>query len=51
MVTAQTNTPKISGTIAHKKTKFCLCVDYFGVQYFSKEDMKHLIYALQDKYI
>ena len=34
-----------------RKTKFCLCVDDFGVQYFSKEDADHLIAALQEKYI
>ena len=34
-----------------KKTKFCLCVDDFGVQYFSQDDINHLINALQDKYI
>ena len=33
------------------KTKFCLCVDDFGVQYFSQEDVEHLLQALQDKYI
>ena len=34
-----------------RKTKFCLCVDDFGVQYFSKGDAIHLIQALQEKYI
>ena len=34
-----------------RKTKFCLCVDDFGVQYFCKEDANHLINALQQKYI
>ena len=34
-----------------RKTKFCLCVDDFGVQYFSKDDANHLIAALQEKYI
>ena len=33
-----------------RKTKFCLCVDDFGVQYFSQDDKMHLINALQDKY-
>ena len=32
-----------------RKTKFYLCVDDFGVQYFSKEDANHLIKALQVK--
>ena len=31
-----------------RKTKFCLCVDGFGVQYFSKEDTTHLIQAPQE---
>ena len=34
-----------------RKTKFCLCVDDFGVQYFSKDDANHLIASLQEKYI
>ena len=34
-----------------RKTKFCLCVDDFGVQNFSKDDATHLIQALQEKYI
>ena len=33
-----------------RKTKFCLCVDSFGVQYFSDDDAQHLISALEDKY-
>ena len=33
-----------------RKTKFCLCVDDFGVQYFSERDAQHLISALRDKY-
>ena len=28
-------------------TKFCLCVDDFGVKYFAKQDAEHLISALQ----
>ena len=33
---------------AHKtrKTKFCLCMDDFGVQYYSKADTDHLISSL-----
>ena len=31
-----------------RKTIFCLCVDDFGVKYFSKADANHLIKALQD---
>ena len=36
----------------HKQnpSKFCLCVDNFGVKYFSKTDLNHLITALQTKY-
>ena len=34
-----------------RKTKFYLCIDNFGVQYFSKGDTNHLINALQQKYI
>jgi hypothetical protein len=30
-----------------KPTKFCLCVDDFGVKYFNKEDASHLINALK----
>ena len=33
-----------------KKTKFCLCVDDFGIKYFSKADADHLIHALRQKY-
>ena len=33
-----------------RKTKFCLCVDDFGVQYFSEADKNHVVNALQDKY-
>ena len=30
-----------------RKIKFCLCVDDFGVQYFTKDDANHLIKSLQ----
>ena len=33
-----------------RKTKFCLCVDDFGIQYFSKDDIDHLLRAFQTKY-
>ena len=33
-----------------RKTKFCLCVDDFGVQYFSEQDAQHLMKALKNKY-
>ena len=29
---------------------FCLCVDDFGVKYFSKDDANHLIQTLNNKY-
>ena len=31
-------------------TKFCLCVDDFGVKFFDKRDINHLITALQTNY-
>ena len=33
-----------------RQTKFCLCVDDFGVQCFNSADKQHLISALKDKY-
>ena len=33
-----------------RQTKFCLCVDDFGVQYFTQDDKDHLINALTEKY-
>ena len=33
-----------------RKTKFCLCVDDFGVKTFSEEDSQHLISALKQAY-
>ena len=33
-----------------RPTKFCLCVDDFGIKSFSDEDTKHLLGALKDKY-
>ena len=33
-----------------KKTKFCLCVDDFGIKYFNKEDAEHLLTALRTAY-
>jgi len=33
-----------------RQTKFCLCVDDFGVQYFNESDANHLITSLKDKY-
>ena len=31
-------------------TKFCLCVDDFGVKYFSQNDLNHLITALKSAF-
>ena len=41
-----------TGLWAHttRPTKFALCVDDFGVKYFSNEDALHLISALKTKY-
>ena len=33
-----------------KPTRFCLCVDDFGVKYFKKEDAEHLLNAIGSKY-
>ena len=33
-----------------RRTKFCLCVDDFGVKYFCKNDAEHLISALTNNY-
>jgi hypothetical protein len=33
-----------------RRTTFCLCVDDFGVTYFSKPDAEHLLAALRDNY-
>ena len=30
-------------------TKFCLCVDDFGIKYFNKDDADHLLNALRAK--
>ena len=37
-------------TFKKRKTKFCSCVDDFGIKYFNNADKNHLIGALQDKY-
>ena len=34
-------------THATRQTKFCLCVDDFGVKYFSKDDANHLLTSLR----
>ena len=33
-----------------RPTKFCLCVDDFGIKYFSQEDAEHLLTALRSAY-
>ena len=33
-----------------RRTKFCLCVDDFGIKYFSKDDAEHLLTALKENY-
>ena len=38
------------GHKTRKKTIFALCVDDFGVKYFNKDDVKHLIQILQKYY-
>ena len=44
--------PNTMGLWEHesRQTKFCLCVDDFGVKSFNKYDTKHLLDALQSSY-
>jgi hypothetical protein len=44
--------PHTDGLWRHKTRKitFCLCVDDFGIKYFNKQDVDHLISALQTNY-
>ena len=35
---------------ATRRTKFCLCVDGFGVKYYSQDDLEHFLMALKSKY-
>jgi hypothetical protein len=44
--------PHTDGMWRHKtrKTTFCLCVDDFGIKYFSQDDAMHLINALKESY-
>jgi hypothetical protein len=44
--------PYTTGLWQHtsRATKFCLCVDNFGVKYFSKPDADHLLNALHAHY-
>ena len=34
-----------------RPTTFCLCVDDFGIKYFSKDDIDHLLNALEQNYV
>ena len=34
-----------------KQTTFCLCVDDFGIKYFNKSDVNHLLQSLQKNHI
>ena len=45
----------VTGTVglwehSTRKTKFCLCVDDFGIKYFSKDDANHLLQAIGQHY-
>ena len=44
--------PYTTGLWQHKTkpTKFCLCVDDFGVKYFTRQDADHLLNALRANY-
>ena len=44
--------PHTDGLWRHKtcKNTLCFCVDDFGIKYFHKEDVKHLISVLQQNY-
>ena len=44
--------PQTTGIWRHatRRTRFCLCVDDFGIKYFSKDDADHLLNALRCKY-
>ena len=44
--------PHTTGIWSHStlKTKFCLCVDDFGIKCFSRTNANHLLSALKSKY-
>ena len=44
--------PHTDGLWRHKTRPitFCLCVDDFGIKYFNKEDVEHLLSALRENY-
>ena len=49
MDTNQTPSHQILGHMhTDRKTVFCICLDDFGVKYYSKVDTDHLINALKD---
>ena len=35
---------------ATRRTKFCICVDDFGIKYFSKDDAQHLLDWIEKHY-
>ena len=45
--------PNTTGLWKHKtrKTTFCLCVDDFGIKYYTENDKKHLLEALKQFYV
>ena len=44
--------PMSTGLWTHetRKTKFCVCVDDFGIKYFNQDDADHLINSLKNHY-
>ena len=44
--------PSMTGIWKHRtrRTRFCLCVDDFGVKVFSEQDKEHLLHALRENY-
>lgn len=44
--------PNTAGMWKHKtrKTIFCICVDDFGIKYFNKTDLNHLLHTLEAHY-
>ena len=44
--------PHTTGMWKHhtRRTKFCLCVDDFGIKYYNNDDINHLLNALKKKY-
>ena len=55
MILAKYGYHPITGTVGlweheSRPTKFCVCVDNFGVKYFAKDDAKHLLDSLRAHY-